>query len=37
MVDYKCYDYLNYNEKERIAEFIENENLRVDKPLLILW
>ena len=36
MVCSGCYDYLNYNEKERIAEFIENENLSVDKPSLVL-
>ena len=36
MVYNGCYDYLNYNEKKRIAEFIENKNLSVDKPSLVL-
>ena len=30
-----CYNYLNYNEKKRIAEFIKIKNLNVDKPIMI--
>ena len=30
----KCHDYLDMNEKQRIAEFIKINNLNVYKPLL---
>ena len=29
-----CYDYLDYNEKQRITEFIKVKNLHVDKPII---
>ena len=29
-----CYDYLDYNEKQRITEFIKIKNLNVNKPIM---
>ena len=29
-----CYNYLDYNEKKRITEFMKIKNLNVDKPIM---